>query len=95
MLVLLEPRSNESGCRFGLGDGLIMQDTTGKTYQPGGQLEGGGSFSLVQGQQQRLVATYAFIPSAGSTYTLHPSAINCDHHSIGYTPTYGDTPFTF
>ena len=90
MRLSLDPQSSSSNCSF--SDGLSFQDETGKTYQPGGQLKDGGSFSLVKGQQQRLGAIYAFIPSAGSTYTLRPGRIFCIGGSLG---TYGDAQFTF
>lgn len=92
MLLQLQSQQGYGACSFtGLIDTLYFQDTAGETYQPGGQLEEGGSFSLVAGQPRQLTAIYSFLPSSGSTYTLLSSQIYCG----GEDAIYGATHFTF
>jgi hypothetical protein len=93
MHLSLESQYNNTDCSF--QDGLYFQDEAGKTYQPGGQLKEGGSFSLAKGSTSRLTALYSFYPVANATYTLRPLSLYCSEHSIGYTPVYTDEQFQF
>jgi hypothetical protein len=99
MLISLDTQQNYTNCHFnGLSgnasDGLNFQDSAGKIYQPGGQLEPFSSFSLVQGQPLKLTATYSFLPSPGSTYTLQSTSLSCTSIST-FEPVYGTAQFTF
>lgn len=76
-----------------VSDGLNFQDPTGKTYQPGGQLQPYNNFSVAQGQTLRLTAIYLFIPSHGSIYTLVPTELNCSGDP--YLHRYAATQFSF
>ena len=69
---------------------LNFQDSTGQSYSPGGQVGTFTDFSLAQRQQLNLTATYAFIPTSGSTYTLS-TELFCDTANDSY----GDAQFTF
>ena len=73
------------------GVGLYLQDSTGKTYQSGGQLKPYNHFSVAQGQTLSLTATYPFVPSPGSTYTLESPGLECD----GAPFQYASTQFSF
>ena len=87
MQLSLDPKFSFADCSFRIS----FQDETGKMYQPGGQLNNGGRFTLVKGQRLKLLATYAFIPSSDSTYTLKPGHLSC----TAYQYLYGDVQFTF